>query len=107
MKLLKWLVILLNSVILLSCSNVIPNEEICISLPSGKAFCKYTLQDIERTIPALEWTEMSIGRFSMTPESFGEYQKFIEKACIRAKCTEAEKREMRELISKLKSMMIE
>lgn len=68
-----------------------PNEEVCVTLPSGGAFCTYTMSDKERQIPKAEWEAMQLGRFSMSPESFGEYQKFIEQACEIAKCTKKQK----------------
>lgn len=35
-----------------------------------------------------EWHAMQPGRFSMTAQSFGAYQKFVEKACLHMTCTQ-------------------
>lgn len=88
----------------LGCSTQVPNVEVCIELPSGGAFCKYTLKDIERRIPVEEWDTLSTGRLSMTPEAFGEYQKFIEGACLRVKCTEEERKAQKKLLEVLKNV---
>ena len=87
MTLLKLPVILLLSMIISNCSPTIPNVEVCITLPTYTGYCKYTLSDDERIIPPTQWRAEQAGRISMTPEAFGEYQKFIEKVCIRQKCT--------------------
>jgi hypothetical protein len=82
----------------------VPNAEVCIELPSRAAFCKYTLQDTERFLSKDEWDNMSVGRLSLTPEDFGKYQKFIERACEFIKCTEEEKQKHKELIEHLKEL---
>ena len=79
----------------MGCGLQIPNEEVCIELPTNGAFCTYTQKDEDRKVGPDEWDKESVGRFSMTAEAFGEYQKFITEACIRYKCSakEAKNRE--------------
>ena len=86
----------------LGCSLKPPNTEVCIELLSGNAFCRYTLQDTERYLNKAEWDAISAGRFSMTAEGFGDYQKFIEEVCVRYKCTEQEKKAQKKLIESMK-----
>jgi len=45
---------------------------------------------------------MSVGRFSMTAEDFGKYQKFIEEACLRSQCTKDELKARTLFIKKMK-----
>ena len=82
----------LLALFLCGCAVTPPNAEICVSLPSGSAFCTYTLEDKDRTIPKDEWQAMQSGRFSMSPDEFAKYQSFVDEVCIRYTCTEDQKK---------------
>jgi len=72
-----------------SCSTLeIPNEEACVELTRDRATCFYTIEGPERAIDAEEWRIERVGRISLSPESFGNIRKTIEKACEMVKrCT--------------------
>lgn len=88
----KFLVVCL---FLTGCSLTPPNAEVCAELPSGGAFCRFTISGEEKLVSVQEWDEMSVGRFSLNVEDFGEYQKFIKEACEKSKCNKKQKKTMR------------
>ncbi len=62
-------------------------------------FCKFTQEDMERTVPAGEWLTPSAqsGRFSLTANAFQSYQIFIEQACLQIKCSKKQKQMAKEM----------
>ena len=77
---------------------MIPNEEVCVTLQSGSAFCQYTSSDDKRLIDKETWGQMQVGRFSLSASSFGEYQKFVEQACEKVKCSTREKKIQKKIL---------
>jgi hypothetical protein len=57
-----------------------------------------TLSDLERLIPEEKWRTMQVGRFSMDAQAFGEYQKFVETACEKNKCSRKEKKLQKKIL---------
>lgn len=74
---------ILSALTLSSCVLNPPNEEICVKLISG-ARCFYTYQNKQRDMTDEEWN--SVGRLSMSAESYGEFKKFIQEACQKSDC---------------------
>lgn len=63
----------------------------CFTKPNYEAFCAFTLEGQEMTIDKDTWYSIQPGRFSLSPEDFALYQKFVEKACELTTCTKKEK----------------
>jgi len=104
MKLLKLLVILLSSTLILSCSLTIPDEEVCVTLDDGSAFCDHTVSDISEHVDKEEWAAIQTGRFSMSAESFAAFQTFIESACEFVRCSAEQKRIQGVFLMKMRGM---
>lgn len=96
--------LILVSVFLISCSLKTPNVEVCITLPSYRAACKYSISGDERIIPADEWFDLMPGRFSLSADGFAKYQEFVKLACERQFCSDGEKKAITQFIQSLKSI---
>lgn len=94
MKSLKSVLLILLSFSFISCALQPPNVEVCGRLRSG-AICAWTLDGPERRLTESEWKELELGRFSMSPEHYGEIKKFILKACLKYKSCEKDTLEKR------------
>ena len=104
MNLSKLAVILFVSGMASGCQLNPPDVEVCVTLGSRAGFCAMTLSDLERLIPIKEWHDQQVGRFSLSPEAFGEYQKFIERACELTKCSKKEERQRKRLLRKMERL---
>jgi hypothetical protein len=65
---------------------------VCITLPDRSAYCTHTLNGKERRISAEEWYTLQVGRISLDLDGYAQYQKFIEEACLKIKCSMEEQR---------------
>ena len=83
----------------LGCALTIPNEEVCVTLQGGDAFCQYTSSDDNRLIDKETWGQMQVGRFSLSASSFGAYQKFVEQACEKVACSTREKQLQKKILT--------
>lgn len=76
------LVVLLGS-LLLSCTEVIPNSEVCADKGALGATCAWTRSGPDRSMGFLQWQKERVGYFCMSAKDFGKYQQFIQDACAK------------------------
>lgn len=75
------LLISLLALLQLSCSETIPNSEVCADKGILGAHCAWTLAGNSRNISKLAWDKERIGDFCLNSKDFGKYQEFILKSC--------------------------
>ena len=61
-------------------------------MPDLSGVCANTISDGKAHFPPDLWSDMQVGRFSMTAESFAEYQTFVESACELIECSVKQKK---------------
>lgn len=74
------LLVLLGS-LLLSCSQTVPNAQVCADKGILGAVCAYTRNGPTSKVPVATWNKQRIGWFCMDASDFGKYQQFIEDTC--------------------------
>lgn len=67
--------------VLVSCTEVVPNVQVCADKGTLGAICAYTRSGPTSKIPVATWSKQRIGWFCMDASAFGKYQTFIEDTC--------------------------
>jgi hypothetical protein len=45
-----------------------------------------------------DWIDFQVGRFSLTAEDFGAYQKFIQQVCLQSKCSPEQRKQIKKMM---------
>lgn len=78
----RFILVLALSLGAIGCGGLkIPNEWVCADGGKHGAFCAMTRSNSEQRLSKAQWDKVRVGWFCMHPDSFGNYQKFIELAC--------------------------
>lgn len=102
MRSLNRVLLILLSLVSISCAVNVPNVEVCGRLRVG-AVCSYTLDGPNSRMSEEQWIDVRLGRISMTPEAYGEIKKFILIVC--EKYDKCEMKEVIESIARLEDVL--
>lgn len=83
MQHLKRLALSLYALTISGCVSV-PDIPVCVRLSKGAA-CTYTITDKSYRMNEAQFKDQEIGIFFMSPESYGEFKKFVLGICKKTK----------------------